>query len=131
MARARMRWMVPVLALIGLLMFSATAEAKGAETIIRLNGSSSFPGVSGKAKYKVDGNQREFEVEIQDANRLAGQTLTVIANGKTVGTMRVNSLGSASLERNTNRGQTVPTITSGSTVRITTSTGVLVASGRF
>ncbi|HEX5166111.1 MAG TPA: hypothetical protein VFV93_11995 [Thermomicrobiales bacterium] len=131
MTRTQLRWMVPVLALIGLLVFSVSADAKGAETIVRLKGSSSYPGVSGKAKYKVDGTQREFEVEIEDANRLIGKTLTVSVNGKTVGTMRVNSFGSAALERNTRLRQTVPTITSGATVRITTSTGVLVASGRF
>jgi hypothetical protein len=123
--------MVPVLALVGLLMFSVTAEAKGVETFATLRGSSAHPGVSGKAKYKVDGTRREFEVEIEDANRLAGKTLTVTVNGKAVGTMRVNTFGSAALERSTQLGQAVPQIARGSMVRVTTATGVLVASGSF
>jgi hypothetical protein len=127
----RMRWTIPFLALVALLAFSVTAEAKGVVTIANLSGSAAHPGVNGKAKYKVDGTDREFEVEIQDANRLRGQTLTVVVNGKAIGTMRVNSLGDASLERSTELGQSVPHIIDGSTVRIKTAAGVLVAKGTF
>lgn len=127
----RMRWTIPFLALVALLSFSVAAEAKGVVTQTVLTGTAAHPGVHGKATYKVDGVNREFAVEIEDANALRGQTLTVVVNGRVVGKMRVNALGAAALERSTQLGQAVPTIRSGSTVRIKTAAGVLVAKGTF
>jgi hypothetical protein len=126
-----MRWTIPFVALVALLSFSVAAEAKGIVTITNLSGSAAYPTVVGKAKYKVDGVDREFEVEVQDARRLAGKTLTVLANGKVVGRMTVDALGNAALERSTELGQSVPRIASGSVVRVKTAAGVLVAKGTF
>ena len=131
MSHKHIRWMVPFLALAALLTFSATADARGTVLETTLQGSAAHAGVSGKAKFKADGGQREFEVEIEDAKPLAGQTLTVTVNGARVGTMRVNSFGSAELERNSRRGQAVPSISRGAVVRVMTASGALVASGTF
>jgi hypothetical protein len=127
----RMRWAIPFLALVALLSFSVAAEARGIVTETELTGSAAYPRVSGEAKYKVDRGNRELEVEIEDANALAGRTLVVLVNGRRFGTMTVDALGNASIERSTQRGQAVPVISDGSTVRVKTAAGVLVAMGEF
>jgi hypothetical protein len=45
--------------------------------------------------------------------------------------MKVSSLGQADLTLNSELGQTVPAISVGSVVKVTTSTGVLVVSGSY
>lgn len=107
------------------------------ETI--LGGSPAYPFTTGKAKYKVDGTEREFQVEIEAVcyynscgpTPLFGTVVRVYADGVLVGNMRVSALGTARLNRNTDRGQVVPNIAVGSLVEVKTRTGVLVASGRF
>ena len=108
-----------------------TAYAKGTETIIALKGSAAFPNAKGSAKYKVDGTEREFQVEVENIRSLAGKRLYVFANGVRVGSFLVTSLGTGRLNRNTIRGQAVPMIRAGSKVAIRTGTGVLVVSGQF
>jgi serine protease inhibitor ecotin len=106
------------------------AEAKGTVTRIGLVASAQYPNAKGTAKYKVDGVEREFQVEIQNVVALAGKTLNVIVNGKKVGSFVVNGLGVGRLNLNTVRGNNVPMIQPGSTVRI--KFGIkLVASGTF
>jgi hypothetical protein len=110
---------------------ATVAEAKGTVVRIALKGSAQFPSVKGAAKYKVDGAQREFQVEVENIKSLAGQRLRVLVNGTKVGTFVVNSLGAGRLNLNTTRGNTVPVIVTGSRIQIKTGTGALVASGRF
>ena len=104
---------------------------KGTVITTPLTGSSAYPAVNGKAKYKVDGSTREFQVEIEDAKVLAGKVLGVYSNSTLVGRMRVSALGTARLTRSTERGQTVPFISSGTVIRVRTGTGALVVSGTF
>ena len=118
--------------LLGTLLYAPAAQAKGgAGTIIQLRGSAQYPNANGKAKYKAEGGEREFEVELEDARALKGKVLTVYANGAKVGTFRVNNLGNGRLERNSDLGQNVPNIHAGSPVQIKTAAGVLVVSGSF
>ena len=118
--------------LLGTLMYAPAAHAKGGDaTIIQLRGSAQYPNANGKAKYKAQGGEREFQVELEDARALRGKVLTVYANGAKVGTFRVNNLGNGRLERNTDLGQTVPMISAGSQIQIKTAAGVLVVSGSF
>ncbi len=118
--------------LLGTLMYAPAAHAKGGDaTIIQLRGSAQYPNANGKAKYKAQGGEREFQVELEDARALRGKVLTVYANGAKVGTFRVNNLGNGRLERNTDMGQNVPNIHAGSPVQIKTAAGVLVVSGSF
>lgn len=128
----RMRWAIPFMALVALLSFSIAAEARGVETVAQLTGSAAHPGVNGKAVYRVDSaTDRKLQVEIEDARRLVGKTLIVLVNGKRFGTMTVDGLGNAQIEHETERGQAVPMIKAGSTVRVKTQAGVLVAKGTF
>ena len=118
--------------LLGTLLYAPAAQAKGGDgTIIQLRGSAQYPNANGKAKYKAEGGEREFEVELEDARALTGKVLTVYANGAKVGTFRVNNLGNGRLERNSDLGQNVPNIHAGSPVQIKTAAGVLVVSGSF
>lgn len=107
------------------------AEAKGTETRITLRGSAQYPNAKGKAKYKVDGSEREFQVEVENVRALAGKTLNIFVNGNKIGTMRINNLGAGRINRNTEQGQNVPMISSGSTVQVKTAAGALVVSGKF
>ena len=118
--------------LLGTLLYAPAAHAKGGDaTIIQLRGSAQHPNVNGKAKYKAEGGEREFQVELEDARALRGKVLTVYANGAKVGTFRVNNLGNGRLERNSDLGQNVPNIHAGSPVQIKTAAGVLVVTGSF
>lgn len=120
-------------ALLLSLTVAAPADAKAAEVIKRasVSGSTTYPAVNGEAKWKSKGGERQLEVQIEDAGKLAGKRLAVRIRGKLVGHMRVNSLGRARLEKNTEAGQSVPESVAGRAVKIRTGDGVLVASGRF
>jgi hypothetical protein len=125
---------LPLMALTALLAIGAMAplaQAKGTVLRANLHGSTAFPAVTGKAVFKQDGNQRELQVEIENANRLAGRQLNVFVAGKKFGTMRVNNLGVARISKNTELGQAVPFVKAGQFVAVRTLTGTLVASGVF
>lgn len=109
------------------------ASAKGGGTVrsIALKPSVSFPNASGKAVYKVNGSERELEVDVQGIRALAGKRVNVNVNGHLFATPRVNSLGHFTVTHSTSAGQSVPAITSGSTVRVRTLGGTLVAGGTF
>jgi hypothetical protein len=109
------------------------ASAKGGGTVrsIALKPSLSFPNASGKAVYKVNGSERELEVDVQGIRALAGKRVNVNVNGHLFATPRVNSLGHFTVTHSTSAGQSVPTIKSGSTVRVRTLGGTLVAGGTF
>lgn len=92
------------------------AEAKGNDIRITLKGSAQYPTAKGKAKFKDAGAEKEFQVEVENVKALAGKTLTVIVDGKKVGTFKVNKLGIGRLNLNTIRGDAVPSIRSGSKV---------------
>ena len=109
------------------------ASAKGGGTVrsIALKPSVSFPNASGKAVHKVNGSERELEVDVQGIRALAGKRVNVNVNGHLFATPRVNSLGHFTVTHSTSAGQSVPAITSGSTVRVRTLGGTLVAGGTF
>ena len=111
--------------------FAQAALAQGTVRQIALKGSAAFPKAIGTAKYKVDGTEREFQVEVQNIKALAGQRLFVYVNGVKAGSFLVSSLGTGRMNRNTIRGQAVPMIVTGSKVRIRTGTGALVVYGQF
>lgn len=106
------------------------AEAKGNDIRIALKGSAQYPNAKGKAKFKDAGAEKEFQVEIENVKALAGKTLTVIVDGKKVGTFKVNKFGVGRLNLNTIRGDKVPAIHSGSRVLIKLGTKKVV-SGQF
>jgi hypothetical protein len=118
---------------IATLLIAQPVNAKSTATIKRaaLSGSSAYTSVNGEAKWKAKGGERELEIQIEDAKALAGKRLAVRIGGKLVGHMKVSALGRARLVRSTEAGQNVQTSVTGKSVRISTSGGTLVASGRF
>lgn len=125
--------MVLIAALLLALVAAAPARAGSTATIKRaaLSGTGSYSAVNGEAKWKVKGGERELEVQIEDAKKLAGKTLTVTIGGKRAGQMKVGTLGRARLVRSTEAGQSVTASVTGKNVRITTAGGKLVATGKF
>ena len=95
------------------LALAPVAQAKGNVVKIALKGSAQFPKAKGSAKYKVDGSEREFQVEVENVKALAGKSLNVFVNGKKIGSLKVSNLGAGKLNLNTNRGNKVPTIKAG------------------
>lgn len=113
------------------LSFGQGVYAKGITTVAALSGSAAYPNAKGKAVSKVSAEEKEFQVEIENVKALAGKRLTVYVGGAPAGSMLVNAFGTARLNRNTNNGQTVPSVSSGTTVQVKTAAGKLVASGKF
>jgi hypothetical protein len=123
-----------LIACMTLVAFAPAASASGGSTTTRtiaLHGSISFPNATGKAVYKVGGGERELQIEVEHIFVLRGRHVNVFVNGNKIATPVVNSLGQIHVERNTDRGQSVPTITSSSTVRVRTLGGTLIAGGSF
>jgi hypothetical protein len=98
---------------------------------ISMSPSSAFPTATGSAQYQTQPGQRELQIEVDHIAKLAGQSVSFYANGSKFGVGKVSSLGIAQIDRNTELGQSVPWIVHGSAVAARTSTGVLIASGRF
>lgn len=117
-----------------LVVAAPAASAKsggGTARTITLHASISFPNATGKAVSKVNGNERELEIDVQHIKALAGKRVLVNVNGRRLATPRVSSLGHLSVNRNTEAGQRVPRIVKGSTVRVRTLGGTLIVSGTF
>jgi hypothetical protein len=123
--------LIACLAIVAVVAPAASAKGGGTTRTIALKGSISFPGATGKAVYKVNGSERELEVDLQHIRSLAGKHVNVNVNGSRLASPLVSSLGHFSVNRNTGAGQRVPVIKTGSTVRIRTLGGTLIASGTF
>ncbi|MDX6551817.1 MAG: hypothetical protein QOH74_305 [Gaiellales bacterium] len=124
--------MITLIAVIAAVAVAApVAMAGGTVTQIPLKASDSYPNATGKAKYKKDGSNRELEVEVQHIRSLAGKRVNVFVNGNKIGSPLVSRLGNANLNRDTQRGQSVPNIVTGSSVTVKTLSGTLIASGTF
>jgi hypothetical protein len=109
----------------------ASASPTAVNRQIALKGSVSFPNATGSAQYQAQGTQRELQVEVEHIRVLAGKHVNVFVNGNKWASPRVSSLGKIDVDRNTERGQKVPVIKAGSTVRVRTLGGTLIARGTF
>ena len=123
--------LIACLALAASMAPAAVASGGGTVRSITLHGSSSFPNATGSAKQRVNGSERELEVEVQHIKVLAGKRVNVFVNGNKWASPLVSSLGAINVDRSTQNGQSVPTIKSGSTVRVRTLGGTLIAGGSF
>jgi ABC-type phosphate transport system substrate-binding protein len=123
--------LIACLALAVAIAPAASAKGGGTTRTISLKGSVSFPNAIGQAVSKVNGTERELEVDVQHIRSLAGKRVNVNVNGHLFATPRVNSLGHFTVNHNTGAGQAVPTIKAGSTVRVRTLGGTLIAGGTF
>lgn len=110
---------------------NVTLAGGGTRTRITLTSAGTYANAKGKATYKVNGSEREFQVEVENIKKLAGQSVNVFVNGKKVGTATVDALGAARLNRNSDLGQTVPNIKAGDKVQVKNAAGVLIVSGSF
>lgn len=113
------------------MLVPAVVKAHGSAIYAVLSARSADVGVTGTATYRDAHGQRNIAVELHEAGALRDQRLAVVVNGKVLGQVTVNSSGSATLERAASRGQAVPVIKQGSTIRVITAEGVVAASGRF
>jgi len=109
-----------------------TVLAGGGDGIrITLKAAKAFPAAKGSAKFKSTAEERELQVEVEHVRRLAGKRVVFIVGGKKVATKRVNRFGAAEINRNSERGQFVPAVSKGTTVRVKTAGGVLIVKGSF
>jgi hypothetical protein len=101
-----------------------TVLAKGGDgTRIVLKSAKAFPAAKGSAKFKATAGERELQVEVEHVRRLAGKRVVFIVGGKKVATKEIN--------RNSERGQFVPAVGAGTSVRVKTAAGVLIVKGSF
>lgn len=117
--------------LVGGFTQGAFAKGGGTKTRISLTAAANFAGAKGKATYKVNGSEREFQVEVENIKKLAGKTVGIYVNGRQVGSAVVNALGEARLELNTDRGGSVPNIKAGDQVQVKKAGGAVIVSGGF
>jgi hypothetical protein len=123
--------LIALVAMVAVLAPAAMASGGGTTRSIALHGSVSFPNATGKAVYKVNGSERELQIEVEHIKVLAGKHVNVFVNGNKLASPLVSSLGIARVSRNTDKGQFVPTVKSGLPVRVRTLGGTLIASGTF
>lgn len=115
-------------AAVGGLAYAAPVQAAPAYPHMHLeatlHGSSAYRSVHGHAGY-MSYWHREIDLSLWNARKLAGKTLIVYLHGTKVGTMTVRRGGSAHMYQH----HGVPACSPGTTIRITTKPGKLIASG--
>ena len=114
---------------------AAPAFADDSETVINAALSGAAVGgqtPTGKAVFRERPvNDRRLQVEVQDVNLPAGTVLSVNVGGQQVGTLTIDALRAGRLELETQNGQAVPAITSGTTVAVRSQSGANVVAGAF
>ena len=80
---------------------AAMAKGGGTNHTISLKGSISFPNATGKATSKVNGSERELQIEAEHIKVLAGKHVNVFVNGNKLASPVVNGLGHVHVDRNT------------------------------
>jgi hypothetical protein len=98
---------------------------------IPLTAGRAYAAARGSAQYQAQPGQREFQIEVERLTALHGRPLVVRVNGTPIGTMTVSNRGIAQLTLNSELGQRVPQIRTGSAVTIQTTTGAVIGTGRF
>lgn len=104
--------------------------AAGGRRIV-LKAAKAFPAAKGHATFKAKPEERELQVEVEHIRRLAGKRVAFFVAGKKLGTAKVNAFGAAEIERNSERGRCVPSVSAGTGVRVRTAAGVLIVKGSF
>jgi hypothetical protein len=107
----------------------AALAAKGVRA--PLKPAKAFPAAKGSAKFKAKGAERELEAEIEHIRRLAGRRVVFYVAGKRLGVAKVSRLGIARISRSSERGQRVPNVIAGTSVKVRTAAGILIVSGSF
>jgi hypothetical protein len=100
-------------------------------TRIVLKSAKAFPAARGSAKFKATAEERELQVEVEHIRRLAGKRVVFVVGGKKVASAKVNRFGAAEVNRNSERGQFVPAVRAGTSVKVKTAGGALIVRGSF
>jgi hypothetical protein len=87
---------------------------------VQLKGSRAYPTATGSAQYQSQPGQRELQLEVYRIRSLAGKSVVFYAGATKLGTRKVSATGIAQIDRNTELGQSVPTIVRGSTMSVRT-----------
>jgi hypothetical protein len=120
-----------VLAMVVVLAVAVPTVLAAGQTRIALKPSKSFPAARGTAKFESKPGERELHVEVEHIRRLAGKRVVFFVGGVKVASAKVNRLGAAEINRNSERGQLVPRVRAGTKVRVRTTGGTLIVSGSF
>jgi hypothetical protein len=96
-----------------------------------LRHTAAFPRATGHAQFQSQPGQRELQIEAEHLKTLAGKRVLFYANGAKLGSAIVTRLGVAQIDRNTERGQTVPKIVHASHVSVRTAGGAVILRGTF
>ncbi len=98
---------------------SPTASPNGGDLFAALTGAT-VNGVlpNGYAQYEIHSSRTELEVRVRQINLPIGTSLTVSVNGATAGQLILENNGEGRLRLRSDRGQTIPTITSGTTITV-------------
>ena len=98
--------------------------ANANDLLITLKGSVQFPRATGKAKYQNRNRQQELQVEVENVAALKGQRVVVYVDQVQVGIISISTLGKGSLSLRT----AVPAVTTSSTIKVVTASGVVIVS---
>lgn len=108
---------------------SPSASPNSGDLFAGLSGTINGVMANGYAEYELHSSRRELEVRLRQINLPAGTSLGVTVDGIAVGQMTISD-GEARLRLRTDNGQTVPTVTAGSTIVIRNG-GSTILSGVF
>ncbi|MEZ6094037.1 MAG: hypothetical protein R3C03_07325 [Pirellulaceae bacterium] len=103
-------------------------KVASAQTRTRLVANGNSGAMKFRARYEERGSKRKFNFQLEKGQ--AGQVVTVKAGSVVVGTATVNNLRRAAFELQTERGQAVPAMSSGTTISVWIG-GVQVMSGNL
>lgn len=123
-----------VLSAAGALLLSNVriADAKGGGTVslITLNPVAGATG-KGKAKYKVNGSERELQIEAELGRSRRGISVQFLVNSTVIATLTTNGLGKAEYNANTELGASVPNVSPGTVVQVKRTGGAVILQGTF
>ena len=126
----RLSVVVAVFSLLALGAASAIADTH-VELHASLAGSKGFSHAHGSSTFERKGSARDVDVTVSGISRLAGHRVTAFIAGKQAGKILVSAGGTAHRDFSTADGEFVPFASAGSKVRVTTTTGTLIASGTY
>jgi len=108
---------------------SYTKQATDIRLEARLSPTLVDPKAAGSARYEVHGSRRRFRVDIKNVS--STRSVAIRVNGATLGTVRLSS-GAGRLERDTDKGHTVPQLAVGALIEVVNAaSGALILTGRL
>ena len=126
----RLSVVVVILSLLGWSAAPAIADGHFQRSA-SLNGRKRFPHAQGQSRFERQDGNRDLNVSVSGAMRLAGHRVVVHVAGNRIGTLLVSSDGMAQRDWDSADGHALPRVSAGNKIRITTLKGTLVASGSF